>query len=344
MSDVSRGVAGLPAPHADEANAPIQADAESDEAASDSHSDYSEVASHTTSLRSSAFDYTYENGRRYHAYRAGQYLLPNDLEEQDRLDMTHHVFRLTLDGELCVTKLDHPQEILDIGTGTGMWAIEMGDLYPSADIVGTDLSPIQAEWVPPNVRFEIDDASLEWTFPLQHFDFIHARTLAGAIRDWPALLGRCFKHLKPGGKVEISEGRADFFCDDGSLAEDTATHRWLSEFRRLAAPLGFDIAPQLPDMLRDAGFADVAYAQKVVPLGTWPKNPALKEIGRWFRVQFLDMALEAYSLALFTRLGGWSNDEAQVLFAMVRNELKTSRIHLYTYTAFVTGTKHADAP
>lgn len=41
--------------------------------------------------------------------------------EQDRLDMTHHVFRLTLDGELCITKLDQPHEILDIGTGTGMW-------------------------------------------------------------------------------------------------------------------------------------------------------------------------------------------------------------------------------
>lgn len=186
--------------------------------------------------------------------------------------------------------------------------------------------------VPPNVQFEIDDATLEWTFPLNHFDFIHARTLAGAIRDWPALIAQCFRHVKPGGKVEISEGRADFFCDDGSLTEDTATYRWLTEFRRLAAPLGFDIAPHLPNMLKDAGFADVAYTQKIVPLGTWPKDPALKELGRWFRLQFLDMALESYSLALFTRMGGWTNEEAQVLFAMVRNELKTNRIHVYTYT------------
>ncbi|OAA49472.1 hypothetical protein NOR_01395 [Metarhizium rileyi] len=321
---------------------PIQVDAESDQTASDSYSDYSEVASQSTSLRSSIFDYTYENGRRYHAYRAGQYLLPNDETEQERLDMTHQVFRLTLDGELCVTRLDNPQKILDIGTGTGMWAMEMGDLYPSATVVGTDLSPIQADWVPPNVQFEIDDATLEWTFAPEHFDFIHARTLAGAIRDWPALLAQCFHHLRPGGKIEVSEGRADFFCDDGSLTEDTATHRWLTEFRRLATPLGFDVAPHLPPMFEEAGFEEVSYTQKTVPLGTWPRNPALKEIGRYFRVQFLDMALEAYSLALFTRMGGWSNEEAQVLFAMVRNELKTNRIHLYTYTAFVTGTKPVD--
>jgi methylase of polypeptide subunit release factors len=74
-----------------------------------------------TSLRSSILDYKYENGRRYHAFRAGQYLLPNDETEQERLDITHHVFRLTLDGNLCMTKLKDPQSILDIGTGTGMW-------------------------------------------------------------------------------------------------------------------------------------------------------------------------------------------------------------------------------
>ena len=51
-------------------------------------------------------------------------MLPNDDREQDRLDILHHVYRLTLNGELCRTKLVNPQKILDIGTGTGIWAIE----------------------------------------------------------------------------------------------------------------------------------------------------------------------------------------------------------------------------
>ena len=183
------------------------------------------------------------------------------------------------------------------------------------------------------MHFEIDDATLEWTFPKDHFDFIHARTLAGAIQDWPALLRESFNHCKPGtGRIEIAEGRANFFCDDDSLPEDSSTHRWLTEFRRLSTPLGFDIAPQLPEMLREAGFEDVDIIQKVVPMGTWPKDPALKEIGRWFRVQFLEMAIEAYTLALFTRAGGWQNEEVQVLLAKVREELKTNKFHLYTYT------------
>ncbi len=186
--------------------------------------------------------------------------------------------------------------------------------------------------IPPNVRFEIDDATLTWTFPKDHFDFIHARTLAGAIQDWPALLHQCYDHCTPGGKVEIAEGRANFFCDDDSLEESSSTFKWLTEFRRLSTPLGFDIAPQLPKLLEEAGFTEVQLLQKVVPLGTWPKNAALKELGKWFQVQFLKMALEAYTLALFTRFGDWQYNEVQVLLATVRNELASGKIHLYTYT------------
>lgn len=42
--------------------------------------------------------------------------------------------------------------------------------------------------VPPNVIFEIDDLTQEWTYPNNFFDFIHVRTLGGAIKDWVAFL------------------------------------------------------------------------------------------------------------------------------------------------------------
>ncbi|MGH2155860.1 hypothetical protein ACQ1ZV_14700, partial [Enterococcus faecalis] len=41
-------------------------------------------------------------------------------------------------------------------------AIDMGDEFPEARIIGTDLSPIQTNLVPPNVEFIIDDA---YVFP-----------------------------------------------------------------------------------------------------------------------------------------------------------------------------------
>jgi hypothetical protein len=51
-----------------------------------------------------------------------------------------------------------PKNVLDIATGTGIWAIEMGDEYPQATIIGNDLSPIQPPIVPPNVSFVVEDA------------------------------------------------------------------------------------------------------------------------------------------------------------------------------------------
>jgi len=78
----------------------------------------------TTSLRSSVRDYIFENGRRYHKYREGTYNFPNDDAEQDREDMKHAMMV-----NLCQTLhfapiSDNPQNILDMGTGTGIWAIE----------------------------------------------------------------------------------------------------------------------------------------------------------------------------------------------------------------------------
>ena len=41
---------------------------------------------------------------------------------------------------------DKLKKVLDVGTGTGIWAIEFGDEFPSAEIIGTDLSAIQPSW------------------------------------------------------------------------------------------------------------------------------------------------------------------------------------------------------
>ena len=43
----------------------------------------------STSVTSSVYAHTYENGRRYHAYKHGRYPIPNDDLEQDREDMKH---------------------------------------------------------------------------------------------------------------------------------------------------------------------------------------------------------------------------------------------------------------
>jgi ubiquinone/menaquinone biosynthesis C-methylase UbiE len=90
---------------------------------------------------------------------AGQYNFPNDKQEQDRLDMVHHGFYRLFNDRLFVAPIGlDGKRVLDIGTGTGIWAIQLGDEYPGAElIIGNDLSPIQPTWTPPNVKFVVDN-------------------------------------------------------------------------------------------------------------------------------------------------------------------------------------------
>lgn len=100
----------------------------------------------------------------------------------------------------------------------GIWAIDFADEFPSADVIGTDLSPIQPSWVPPNLRFLVDDAESTWLFNRnQLFDFIHVRDLAGSIADWPKLLQQAYDHLEPGGWIEVVDYEIALNSDDDTM-------------------------------------------------------------------------------------------------------------------------------
>lgn len=118
----------------------------------------SDTQSITTAITDSYREVRTENGRTYHSYHEGKYLLPNDDEEQNCLDLQNHLFNLTF-GKLFTCPIERKQirRVLDAGTGTGVWATGFADEYPEATVVGVDLSPIQPTWVPPNVKFLVDD-------------------------------------------------------------------------------------------------------------------------------------------------------------------------------------------
>jgi SAM-dependent methyltransferase len=299
----------------------------------------------STPIMSSIRHYKYENGRRYHAFREGEYLLPNDEKEQDRLDLHHHVFRLTLRGAITLAPFTPtPQRVLDLGTGTGIWAIEFADEHPTSTVVGNDLSPIQPTWVPPNCKFIVDDIENEWVYsPHEAFDYIHGRGLGGSVKDWPRLYRNIYHHMNPEGWLEIQEYEAWVRSDDDpELLNAPAVAQWQELVDKASIKFGkrINIAEGVEQGMKDAGFEDVRDDIYKVPIGTWPLDKRLKELGLYQLEQMCD-CVEPFTLALLTRVLGWGYDETQVLMANVRRDFRNKRNHLYISFHFVYGRKPA---
>lgn len=198
---------------------------------------------------------------------------------------------------------------------------DFADEYPSASVVGFDISPIQPAWVPPNLRFEIDDAQLPWTYPADHFDFIHVRNLHGGISDWPALYREAFRCTQPGGYIEHVEFNIRTLSD--IAPPDHIYHRWNALFAEAGERMGrtFQIYDQMRGYVEDAGYVDVVARTWKVPIGGWAKDPRLKSVGL-YTLLFLDQSVEGFALYMLKSVMGWEFEEIQVLIAQMKEGWK----------------------
>ncbi|KAF5722189.1 methyltransferase [Fusarium mundagurra] len=278
-------------------------------------------ASSTASINSSIMAYRTENGRTYHAFRESiNYVLPNDSSEQERLDLQHHLFMLTLGGKLYLSPIGdtkHLSRVLDAGTGTGVWAIDFADAHPETQVIGIDLSPIQPSFLPTNLQFQVDDLEDEWTFSYP-FDFIFARMMTGSIGDFPKFFTQSFNALSPGGWVECQDITFPAKCDDGTLKKDSYIEQWSSfiiestnKFGRTAESAKF-----YKQQMIDAGFVNVTEVVYKWPSNRWPADPYYKQLGL-----------------------GWTPEEVEVFLANVRVDMKDRRIHAWWPIHVVYGQK-----
>ncbi|KAK1964428.1 methyltransferase domain-containing protein [Colletotrichum sublineola] len=282
------------------------------------------------SLRSSILEYQVENGRTYHSMSAGKYNYPNDQRESERLDLQHRVWMICLDGELAISPGHKTaKRVLDMGTRTGIWAIDFADAFPAAQVLGVDLSPIQPEWAPPNCTFELDDLEKSWTWN-EPFDFIYCRAMEGCFADAPKMVRKIYKALKPGGYLEVGGMELPPGCDDGSVPQESSLWKWHALLQEAAEKLGRPLEGlgKQTEAMQEAGFVDITRKDYILPLNSWPADPHLKEIGRWQCVN-LDMGLEALSLGLLTRALDWSKEDVLALCAAVRTDLRNRKMHAY---------------
>ncbi|CCE28048.1 uncharacterized protein CPUR_01522 [Claviceps purpurea 20.1] len=336
---------------ASQANEPSQPDTEdvliaADEVPTagpnDNDSVFSDSKSSTASISSSILEYRRINGRTYHSDKfAANYFLPNDDQQLESVELTHHYMAILFDDRLFLAPLEKEKihRVLDVGTGTGIWAIEFADQFPNASVIGTDLSPCQPQWIPPNVRFEIDDAGLEWTWNADYFDFIHIRLILGGIEDWTALLKEAYRCCAPGGWVESVEGEVDFRSDDGTtelqpvLASVAELYREAGKILKRPFVLE-EIQPQAFD---EAGFVEKRIVRYKVPVGPWAKDPKLAEVGRCFGAA-VENDLQGYTQMLWQSLQRPA-DEYHVWLAALRKAIRNPKVHSYMIEHVVYGRK-----
>ncbi|KAF4447202.1 hypothetical protein F53441_9249 [Fusarium austroafricanum] len=299
--------------------------------------------SDSASLSESVQAFPEEFGRTYHAYRAGSYAFPNDAQEQERLSSMGECVTLLMKGKLYKAPLSDanpPRQILDIATGVGDWAIQMGDRFPNARITGTDLSPIQPNEVPPNVHFYVEDSSEEWMFT-HKFDYIHTRNTAGSWADFESQIAeQAFKNLEPGGWFESQEMDCTPLCDDEThgLAGPVAT--WCNDLVTASDKLQRPaiLGAKLKEIYERVGFVDVHQRILKMPINDWPKDQRLKKLGAMWAQNLID-GLAAFSYQLFSKAFERSQAQIEVSLVDVRRDLLNPRIHAYMPVYVVWGRK-----
>ena len=214
-------------------------------------------------------------GERRHVANA-PYVLPSDDQEVNRLDFQHYMLRYALRGNFAAP-LREPRSILDVGSGTGRWAMEMAQLYPAANVVGTDLVEPKSETATASLGYGLDRHPENYAFvqgnvleglPFANgsFDFVHVRLLLFAVSadKWPALAREVLRVTAPGGWLESVETGPQ---RNGGPAMEALVH-WitLGSQRRGVDPL---LGPRIASYYRDAGASGMEVKEVDLPVGRY---------------------------------------------------------------------------
>jgi ubiquinone/menaquinone biosynthesis C-methylase UbiE len=196
------------------------------------------------------------------------YLLPKDAQEQSRLNFQHRALYSAIGNHYLVPLRPDVTTILDVGTGTGIWPVEMARLFPQAHIVGVDISAAALEHTSSSkYTFCLADALKGLPFPDQQFDYVHQRLLVAAIpaANWPGVIRELFRVTRPGGWVELLE--------IGVTIQQAGpeTVRLLEWMAGKSQERGFDmyLVSQLGEMLAQEGLEAIECHEIPVPLGDW---------------------------------------------------------------------------
>ncbi|KEF50891.1 uncharacterized protein A1O9_13061 [Exophiala aquamarina CBS 119918] len=199
------------------------------------------------------------------------YLLGRDILAESRLYAQHYLFTERAGGLLNADIVKDvggktSMEILDVGCGNGIWALDVAQAYPGTKVVGTDISSAQfpPAWTwPKDCVFTTVDV-LE-PVPQQYvgrFDVANARMVAGNLHgcDMNIFLGHLLRMLKPGGWIQCLDLSLPVVCahDDEDPQAQTTWKRpptIATQLLRISTSIAW--LEDLPTRMKSGGFAVV---------------------------------------------------------------------------------------
>ncbi|KAJ1550264.1 hypothetical protein HK096_007857, partial [Nowakowskiella sp. JEL0078] len=151
--------------------------------------------------------------RRYHGIDGSLYKLPSDIQEIDCRDIQHVAYQHAFEGLFNMPIheiLSQPEcDVLDVGSGPGVWARDIAKKYPQAQIHAIDIVKTMNSEIEdlPNVNFVNANVLEPLPYPDDFFNAIFQRSLIGGIPKikWNDEIKELFRITKIGGFVELIE-------------------------------------------------------------------------------------------------------------------------------------------
>jgi len=292
---------------------------------------------------STDYQHRVEAGRRFHSLDA-PWALPNDEDEQSRLQALQNHHKAHWDTNILAPIPPNPSLIADIGTGPGHWCIEVARDYPNAQVVGTDLSPMQSENFPANCKFLTESLLDGLSLETGSVDYLQSRSVVGGVplNAWPGYVAEIFRVLKPGvGWAVFLEPNINWRSDDGSLPEDSYVRQWQRMLTDFLGKKGIpmDIGEKyLGDFVKARGFVDISVDFVNLPNGTWPEDPRAKVVGAYSKLVF-GKGIDSSEPILRQTLLELTDTQRQDFMNKVRTDIENDDYHSYTLWTVVKARK-----
>lgn len=200
----------------------------------------------------------------------GYFINQELIEEMVRLNRQGRLFTEAMGGVLAEQPdISHVHDILDLACGPGEWAMRVAHDYPEKRVVGVDLSQrmidyasvqAEAEGIA-NVTFQAMDITSPLSFPDRSFDLVSTRAILAFMKReiWLPLLAECFRVLRPGGVMRITEQETVLGNDP---VFETYCTWWYQAFQKagyafsLPGQHHLGVTLELKRLLVQAGFVD----------------------------------------------------------------------------------------